>query len=390
MKIALISPTAVPTDGWGNFTHHYAATLAAKEVEFRLFLPRGHSRLEVPWRERISYHLPQAHLRYGQWRFLSTYLASIAEFGEFDLVHSLFATPAAYIAYKAARAHGIPMVMGAQGTYGIMPFLHRFDRRFHGRVLDSVDRLVVPSHFVKSVLLNFHRGRDLGDRIRILPNGIDTANYHRNNNRDDADPVGEYSRSEIEFVGVGGLKARKGFDVVIRALAIVRRKHPQTVYHIVGGGSEKYQRFLAETAREAGVGDHVHFTGVIHEREIAEKLRRAFAYIHTPVARNWRLEGFGMVYVEANACGIPAIGSHSGGVPDAVRDGYSGLLAEESDPQSTAQCMIRLIEDRALYRELCKNALDWGRSHGWPLVAERFLELYRQVLGTTGRGSGTR
>ncbi len=374
MKLALISPLADPWAGYGTITYNLCRALFDRGVDFRLFLPHGHGRVKAPWAERIERSLPAPYVAYDSPRFLATRLAGTERFRGFDLIHSLFALPQAHIACRAARRFDVPFVLGAQGTYGIVPFLGRASRALHSRVLDRADRIIVPSEFTRSAILSFYDGNRLEERIAVINNGVDYARFAAARTKE---PHG--SRSP-RFVGVGGLKTRKGFHICIKAMAEVVRRHPEARYDIIGGGEGPYVQGLRSQIAALGLERNVHLLGAVDNTRLPKLMGAAFAYIHTPICADWNFEGFGITYLEANACGLPAIGSRSGGVPDAIRDGVTGLLCRERDPESAAACMINLIESESRYTEMRNNAIAWAREHDWSVVAGRFIACYERVL----------
>jgi len=97
-------------------------------------------------------------------------------------------------------------------------------------------------------------------------------------------------------------------------------------------------------------------------------------------------EGFGIVYIEAGAGGTPSIGTHSGGISDAVHDGETGLLCEPKNPADLAEKILTLWRDPALLRRLGEGAKVWAKELDWEKVARRTLDIDKEMVEEARRG----
>jgi phosphatidylinositol alpha-1,6-mannosyltransferase len=147
---------------------------------------------------------------------------------------------------------------------------------------------------------------------------------------------------------VGNLVERKGHDMVISALPEVQKVIPDVTYLVVGDG--RYRSNLEQLAVTRGVRDRVVFAGQVPEKELPEIYSLCDVFVMPARERldECDVEGFGLVYLEANACGKPVIGGRSGGIPDAIVDGVTGLLVDPHDPIEIANALIQLLRDREL------------------------------------------
>ncbi len=149
---------------------------------------------------------------------------------------------------------------------------------------------------------------------------------------------------------VSRLVRRKGIQFVIEALPHVLRVFPTCKYTVVGGG--QMRRELTNLARAKGVSDHIEFIGIISKTSKDALYRECDIFVMAPYEDNGDVEGFGMVYLEANSFGKPVIGTRSGGVPDAVVDEETGMLVEEKNGDALAETIIRLANDTAFAQKL--------------------------------------
>jgi len=182
--------------------------------------------------------------------------------------------------------------------------------------------------------------------ILVLPNGVDPGRFRR---RDDLDDL-------RRRYGVAGKKViltlariieRKGHDRVIEAMPRVLRAAPNAVYLIAGSGSKTVEERLRERAEALGIADRVRFIGYVPEPELSRHYSLADIYVmpSREIAERGDTEGFGITFLEANACEVPVIGGRSGGVEDAIEDGVTGLLVDPLDVDGLAEAIIRLLTD---------------------------------------------
>jgi phosphatidylinositol alpha-1,6-mannosyltransferase len=149
---------------------------------------------------------------------------------------------------------------------------------------------------------------------------------------------------------VGRLDCRKGHDMVVAALPLLLKEFPALRYVIVGEGPEREK--LAELAREKGVAERVLFAGFQPDERLAAYYRACDVFIMHNRALENDVEGFGLVFLEANACGKPVVGGRSGGAVEAVVHGVTGFLVEPNDAQGLVQTLRKLLGDSALRREM--------------------------------------
>jgi phosphatidylinositol alpha-1,6-mannosyltransferase len=175
---------------------------------------------------------------------------------------------------------------------------------------------------------------------------------------------------------VGNLVERKGHDMVIQALAQVIRQVPGTTYLVVGDGP--YRDHLDRLARAAGVRDRVVFAGRVDADRLPDIYALCDVFVMPsrirPTERD--VEGFGLVFLEANACGKPVIGGRTGGIPEAIVDGKTGFLVEPESVPDIAGRLATVLTDPELAAEMGRQ----GRSRvqtgfSWVDAAARVQEL---------------
>jgi len=139
---------------------------------------------------------------------------------------------------------------------------------------------------------------------------------------------------------------------------------------------DAYERRVLALADAAGVADRLHLVGNVGEDQLVDLLQRAEVFLHTPVtASDGGFEGFGIVYLEAAACGTPSIGTLDCGAEDALVDGVTGLLVPQ-DEAAVAEALRSLLADDALRTRMGAAGRLHAADNPWDENARRVLELY--------------
>jgi glycosyltransferase involved in cell wall biosynthesis len=177
---------------------------------------------------------------------------------------------------------------------------------------------------------------------------------------------------------VAHIFARKGYDIMVRALPAVIREVPTVQYLIVGTGDAAYERQLKSLAATLGVADHVHFAGF--QDEVAPFLSALSLYVHPA-----RMEGFGIAVLEALAAGKAVVATRVGGLPEVVEHGRTGLLVGPNDPDELSAAILSLLRDEGRRKEMGERAARVARERFDLRASMGAVErLYRQAV-TAGR-----
>jgi phosphatidylinositol alpha-1,6-mannosyltransferase len=183
------------------------------------------------------------------------------------------------------------------------------------------------------------------------------------------------------------LVPRKGVDTVLEALPAISRAVPEVQYLIAGDGEDRAR--LERLAERLGVMPLVRFLGRVSNEEVTPLLDMADVFVMPAREERPCVEGFGLVFLEASACETPVIGSTSGGIPDAVVDGVTGLLVPPSAPGPFAEAAIRLLNDSDLRSRLGRAGRErvlregtWDRT-----VAQLTASISELLRPKVGRGA---
>ena len=208
--------------------------------------------------------------------------------------------------------------------------------------LSAADAVVCVSKFSRAQAVQ----RGLDERVlRVVENGIDPARFSPGPRDPElAATLGLRMDDEVVLT-VSRLAPRKGHRTMLRAIAALARTRPRLRY-VFTGADERMRRELKALATELGIASRIVATGFVADEQLPALYRLAdvFALLaESPTSDD--VEGFGVALLEAAATGLPTLATRSGGVPEAVADGETGLLVEPNDPPAAAAAIARLLDD---------------------------------------------
>jgi phosphatidylinositol alpha-1,6-mannosyltransferase len=230
----------------------------------------------------------------------------------------------------------------------------------------TADRLIPVSAHTERLALSF--GADAA-RVRRINPGVDLPGA----------PVAARDERPTVLTVARLVKRYKGHDVMVRALARLRGRVPGVRWVVVGDGPLRGE--LESLAAAEGVSDLVTFAGAVPDGERDAWLDRAHVFaMPSRLPPGAGGEGFGIVYTEASAHGLPVVAGAVGGATDAVLDGRTGLLVDPSDPAAVADALARVLLDPDLAARLGAGGRERARELAWPLVAERVEDALLELV----------
>ncbi len=322
--------------------------------------------------------------------------------------------PVSELALSGVRTHSLEMRRGVPDPRALA-HLARFLRKWrpdvlhahmvHANLLARLSRLVAPIPVVISTIHNENEGGQwryvayrLTDRLSnvtttvsrvalaeatrrgaapagsivLVPNGLGTAPYARDDAVRDATRASLGLDDRFTWLAVGRLVEAKGYPDMIAAFARVRQEHPRATLLVAGTGPLEGE--VRELGRQAGIEDALRLLGL--RSDVGALMQAADGFLMTS---HW--EGLPMVLLEAGASSLPVVATDVGGSRDAVLDGVSGYLTPVADPAATARAMARVmqasVEERramgAAGREGVRRTFEIG------VVADRWERLYRGI-----------
>jgi phosphatidylinositol alpha-1,6-mannosyltransferase len=205
--------------------------------------------------------------------------------------------------------------------------------------------------------------RDLGVReerlVKIWP-GVDDSFFKEVTDSEKKELWDARGISKNYILSVGRLVPRKGFDTLIAGYAKLTPELRQNYQLVIAGRGERRQS-LREHARELGVGEDVIFLGSVSDKELRVLYGGATCFALTPKKIEGATEGFGIVYLEAAAQGLPVIGTHHGGITEAVLHMKTGILISPDDAMACGAALSELLHDPQLRQRLGSE----GKERAW-------------------------
>jgi phosphatidylinositol alpha-1,6-mannosyltransferase len=290
-----------------------------------------------------------------------------------DVIHCARSLPEGLLAYLVHRRHRIPFTCFAHGEELTLADTSQELRWLTKRVMGAARSVVANTHHTKGIVVN--RFAAAADRVIVMHPGVDATEFT-------PAPPDPQVRQRFGWgdrrvvLTVGTLLKRKGQDMMIRALPEIRRHCPDVLYVIVGDGPDR--QYLQAVVDECRVGDHVQFRRIPNDdAELVRCYQQCDLFALPNRQVDWDIEGFGIVLIEAQACGKPVLAGRSGGTPETLEPGKTGELVACETPEAVAAAVTGLLTDPSRRAGLGQRA----RQHvldrfDWPVLARQAEALW--------------
>lgn len=317
------------------------------------------------------------------YRYLPEFVRSLGAFADregstYDLLHSHYWLSAA-AAERVRDQLGVPHVATFH-TLGAVknrarpaekePPLRLKTEREAVRGADAVIAFTVEE---KENLITLYGARP--HRVRVIRCGVDLDLFHPLDHEEALSAIGVADRART-LLFVGRIQAFKGIDILLRAVAALSN-HDDLRLLIVGGDSKAEDEVarLRSLSAELGLAGKTTFFGAVGH----EKMPLFYSAADICVVPSYH-ESFGLVALEAMACGTPVVASRVGGLATTVIDGETGYLVGELSPEAFAGSLDVLLRDEAARRRMGQAARAWAMGYGWAAVAREVLGLYEELV----------
>ena len=265
---------------------------------------------------------------------------------------------------------GIPYYVSCHGMDILMANETFRKRKLLNKILEQAKGVIANSEFTKNELIKLGV---LSEKITIIYPCVKSVAPASEESLKNISENYSLENKKIALT-VGRLVERKGHSKVIEALPIVLEKIPEARYVIVGDGPERKR--LEEKARDLNLENKVIFTGRVGDSELPAFYQLSDIFVTVSRQIGGDVEGFGIVYLEANQYGKPVVAGRSGGASEAVVEGFNGLLVDPGSPEDIAGAMIKLLTDNELALRLGKQGKERvEREFLWETGAKKLEEL---------------
>jgi glycosyltransferase involved in cell wall biosynthesis len=370
-------------DGGITVAHNLAVNMAKRNNEVSVFTTSIYSKDFIEEYRNMTIYRYSTNFRIDHHNVsFSLFKKPIKH--QVDLIHAHGGNFIAELAgLRYAKRKENPFILTYHGdaveTYG--GIIRRFCVSFYikhllDRVLSYADVIISPSEYY------INESRFLGkyrDKIVVIPNGINIV---------ESDIV--YSKEKCKeklglpldgsiILFLGNLVPYKGPDVLVKAMSRIVKDVPDTKLFFVGKGVMRDE--LEMLSKKLGVEKNVKFTGFVEEGLKHFYYRAADVFV---LPSTMSTESFGIVNLEAMACGVPIVASRIGGIPDVVKDGENGLLVPPRDSNALADAIIYLLENEEVRNKMGKNGRKKVEVYSWERIAEETEKVYLSLIEQKG------
>jgi len=307
-----------------------------------------------------------------KWLSLNREIKRIAKNHKIELIQVGQILPLGTVALMLNRQQNLPYIIYTHGLDILLPQKFRRKKIILKKIISQAKGIIANSHFTQDELLELGAAAEKIITVNPCPN---LANQE----------VSEWKINEIRetyglknkkiLLTVGRLVKRKGHDMVIESLPLILKRVPNLIYLIIGDGPEL--KNLETKINQKGLRDKVRFLTHVTTQELPAFYSLCDVFIMPARQIGPDVEGFGIVYLEANLFGKPVIAGRGGGVTDAVIDKKTGLLVDPKNPAAIAEAAINLLTTPALSEKLGLQGMDRTiEKFNW----ENQVEKIKQIL----------
>ena len=272
---------------------------------------------------------------------------------------------------KAGAKHIVALTHGHEVWWSkVWPFTMAM--KFISR---HVNHLTYLGEYTRSAIARSITVQAAASMVKIAP-GIDADHFSPLDASELRRELGLTDKKVI--VSVGRLVHRKGQDVLIEAMPSIIKEVPEA--HILMIGEGPYRSYLETRVKTLGLQERVTFIGRIQYAELPRYICAGDLFVMPSRSRlaGLEVEGLGIVYLEASACGLPVIAGNSGGAPDAVLAGKTGLVVEGSKKDAVASAVVELLLDPKRSQAMGQAGREWIiQEWRWDIWSSRFAGLLR-------------
>lgn len=361
MKSVLITPDFPPDTGG---IQSYLYNLFLRNPHCDVIAPKN-SKPEIPYPSnlfRIRNLNKQFKSKFNYFELIIKNLYLIRK-EKYNFIHCGHVFPIGLIGYYAKKMFGTPYVVYTYAMEVKQLYMQEGKvKNLYLKVLNNANKIITISYYTKKIL------ESIGvpsEKIIIIPPGVSLAEFSPGLKNENI--IKKFGLDgKFTLLTVSRLVERKGHDKVIESIIQLKSQLKNIVYLIVGQGPN--EEYLRKLVKDNHLGDYVKFVGFIPDDELIDYYRTCdiFIMLSREIEEQGDVEGYGIVFTEANACEKPVIGGFSGGVGDAIIDGVTGLLVDPTDIKEISKSIKTLYINKEKResmgragREIAERKLNW-------------------------------
>ena len=355
MKILLITMEYPPDRGGvGNYYYNLVKNFGG-DVEVKILKADKTSFYKLFW---------------PRWLKLFWQVRRLVKDKKYDYLWAGQVLPVGTVAYLLNKFYGLPYFVSTHGLDVLLPQRSAKKKKLLKKILSQAKFITANSNFTKDKLIDL--GLAAGKIEVIYPCGHLKAVKLPEEKISEARARLKLRNKKI-ILSVGRLVARKGFDLMIKAMPHLLENYDDLVYLIVGNGPDKER--LAGLIGQYNLKGKVYLLDDISDDFLPLFYQLADVFVMPCRQIEADVEGFGIVFLEAAAFGLPAVAGRSGGAGEAVMDTETGLLIDPRSQLELVGAITKLFQDNDFYRQLSKAALKHSAGFDWTAQSARLKDL---------------
>ncbi len=372
LKIGCITSSISYYGGWDTLSKGIIGAVA-KEHDVVVLTAKGYKNDPVSYPTHSV--LPHHYISFGLGNQWKVFWNCMKYFRGCDAIHT-FIEPFTPGAALASKILGIPLFITLAGTYCVIPkaggfkgFVKRIIMKF---MYNQASFIATGSY--KNIEL-IEEVMSLNNKWKFVPFGVDPDKFKITKT---------YEPSPYPFLfTVGEVKARKGADYVIKALAILKDEFPELRYKIAGNDKTKpnFVASLKSLIADNGLEDRVEILGRVGEDDLLRYYSTCTAFVLAAqtLGRD-SFEGFPMVFYESHSYGAPLIATKGYGSEYVIKDGYNGFLVPQGNVEELAEAIRKIVSNPTLRDQMSQNAISEANKHSWDAISLNYLEAYNKIV----------
>lgn len=323
--------------------------------------------------------------RYGN---IITYSSTNLTYGMFnkplshqiDIAHAHFNVPySEYSALRYAKKKNVPLVItyhnDAQESGG--SFIRNMVTKIYNKTivkkaLRGADIIIATSeaYINESILLGDYR-----EKIEVIPNGINLEEFQNLLSTSECRSKLDLPLNKKIILFFGNIVVYKGPHILLKAISILKSQTDDFIVVFAGRGPIYDE--LVKMAKKLGIEENILFTGYV-EDELKPLYFKSADIFCLPSINT--AEAFGIVNLEAMACGVPIVSTRLGGIPDVVEDMKNGILTEPGDEKSLAQTLLYLLENEHEAKKMGDYGKQKVKEYSWEKIAHKTEQIYNKLI----------
>lgn len=302
--------------------------------------------------------------------------------------------------YPYFKKLNIDLIFGSSCGANVTPLIFLLSRFFNKKVLayahgneflvrsrwslktfytKMMDKIILSNKKTKELIKNVLTFED--NQLKIIPYGLVLKEYEVQETKEELRKELSIPNDKVILISVGRHVPRKKFDLVIKALSQIKKQHPEIKlkYFLIGHGS--YTPYLKKLVKDLELYNEVEFLGSFGGFKRNKYLKLSDIFLMPSISLNESIEGFGIVFLEANYFKLPVIGSSSGGISSAIEDGKTGYLVKPNNLNDLVDKLLKLCKNKQIRIKMG----DYGRNRvvkdfSWENIYQKYIDLFKLEL----------